>query len=180
LLASKFQELAPPARLAELRGGPVHYAGVKALKRKLLEAAFEQFLAQHFNPESARALQFRAFQMENSDWLSDYALFRVLMEENGNRPTWDRWAPAHRSPRGAHTWLLSLPEPRREGLMRQQLFFMYVQWLAFSQWQALKDYGTARQVYLMGDIPFGVGRFSADVWANRALFDLDWSGGAPP
>ena len=32
----------------------------------------------------------------------------------------------------------------------------------------------------MGDIPFGVGRFSADVWANRAIFDLDWSGGAPP
>jgi len=32
----------------------------------------------------------------------------------------------------------------------------------------------------MGDIPFGVGRYSADVWANRAFFDLDWSGGAPP
>jgi 4-alpha-glucanotransferase len=32
----------------------------------------------------------------------------------------------------------------------------------------------------MGDIPFGVGRYSADVWANRELFDLDWSGGAPP
>jgi 4-alpha-glucanotransferase len=32
----------------------------------------------------------------------------------------------------------------------------------------------------MGDIPFGVGRYSADVWAHRALFDLDWSGGAPP
>ena len=57
---------------------------------------------------------------------------------------------------------------------------MYVQWLAFGQWQALKAYGTAQKVYLMGDIPFGVGRFSADVWANRAIFDLDWSGGAPP
>ena len=32
----------------------------------------------------------------------------------------------------------------------------------------------------MGDIPFGVGRFSADVWANRDIFDLEWSGGAPP
>jgi 4-alpha-glucanotransferase len=32
----------------------------------------------------------------------------------------------------------------------------------------------------MGDIPFGVGRYSADVWANRGIFDLDWSGGAPP
>jgi 4-alpha-glucanotransferase len=25
-----------------------------------------------------------------------------------------------------------------------------------------------------------VSRYSADVWANRELFDLDWSGGAPP
>lgn len=180
LPAERFKDLAPTALLTGLRGGPVCYAGVKALKRKLLEAAFEQFLEQHFNPETGRAIEFRAFQMENADWLSDYALFRVLMEENGNLPTWDRWAPAHRSPRGARTWLLSLPEKRREELMRQQLFFMYVQWLAFGQWQALKAYGTARQVYLMGDIPFGVGRFSADVWANRALFDLDWSGGAPP
>jgi len=39
---------------------------------------------------------------------------------------------------------------------------------------------TRKKVYLMGDIPFGVGRYSADVWANRDLFDLDWSGGAPP
>ncbi len=107
---------------------------------------------------SAR-LQFRSFLMENADWLSDYALFRVLMEENGNLPTWDRWAPEHRSPRSARTWLLSLPEKRRDELMRKQLFFMYVQWLAFGQWQALKAYGTAQKVYLMGDIPFGVGRY---------------------
>jgi len=118
--------------------------------------------------------------MENADWLSDYALFRMLMEENGDTPAWDRWQPEHRGPRRARTWLLSLPEDRRNELMRRQLFFMYVQWLAFTQWQAVKAYGETKGVFLMGDIPFGVGRFSADVWANRALFDLDWSGGAPP
>ena len=112
--------------------------------------------------------------------MSDYSLFRVLMEENGNLPAWDRWAPEHRSPPTARTWFLSLPKKRRSELARKQLFFQYVQWLAFSQWQALKAYGTTQKVYLMGDIPFGVGRFSADVWANRSIFDLDWSGGAPP
>jgi len=44
----------------------------------------------------------------------------------------------------------------------------------------VKAYSESKQVYLMGDIPFGVGRYSADVWANRSIFDLDWSGGAPP
>ncbi len=180
LSAEKFKELATPELLAKLRNGPVNYPGVKELKRKLLDAAFQNFRAQHFSKETDRAKQFRAFLLENSEWLSDYSLFRALMEENNNLPTWDRWKPEHRTPSSAQTWLLSLPEKRRDELINKQLFFMYVQWLAFSQWQALKAYGTENKVYLMGDIPFGVGRYSADVWANRGIFDLDWSGGAPP
>ena len=176
----QFRKVATPGLLKKLRQGPTNYPGVRALKRKLLEAAFGTFLQRHFNRESPRALQFRSFLMENAEWLSDYALFRVLMEENGDVPTWDGWRPEHQGPRRARTWLLSLPEGRRDEIMRKQLFFMYVQWLAFSQWQAVKAYGETKGVFLMGDIPFGVGRFSADVWANRSLFDLDWSGGAPP
>jgi len=180
LSPKRFREIATPDLLTELRSGPVNYPKVKVLKRKLLQAAFESFLKRHFNHETPRALEFRAFLMENADWLSDYALFRVLMEENNGWPTWERWQPEHRGPRRARTWLLSLPEKRRDELSRRQLFFMYIQWIAFSQWQAVKAHGEAKQVYLMGDIPFGVGRYSADAWANRAIFDLDWSGGAPP
>jgi len=180
LIESKYNKPAPEKLIVELRKGPVNYPEVKELKRRLLEAAFEYFLDNHFNAETERAMQFRSFLLENADWLSDYALFRVLMEENGSFPTWNQWAPEHQSPRTARTWVLALPENRRNELMRKQLFFMYVQWLAYSQWQALKEYGAAKKVYLMGDIPFGVGRFSADTWANRAIFDLEWSGGAPP
>ena len=82
--AAQFKKLAPAEVLAELRSGPVNYPGVRPLKRKLLEAAFDSFLQHHFNKETERALQFRSFLMENADWLSDYALFRVLMEENDN------------------------------------------------------------------------------------------------
>jgi 4-alpha-glucanotransferase len=180
LTAVEFQQIAKPERLAELRTGPVNYPKVKALKRALLQAAFSVFLKRDFNQHTERAKQFGVFLMENADWLSDYALFRVLMEENSNSPVWEQWNPEHRGPRRARTWLVSLPEKERDALMRKQLFFMYVQWLAFSQWQALKAYGETKQVYLMGDIPFGVGRASADAWANRSIFDLDWSGGAPP
>ncbi len=180
LTEEQFQKYATPTLLKQLRQGSANYPKVKLLKRKLLEAAFGTFLQRHFNRESQRAMQFRVFLMENAEWLSDYALFRMLMEENGDVPTWDQWKTEHRGPRRARTWLLSLPERRRDELMRKQLFFMYVQWLAFTQWQAVKAYGESKRVYLMGDIPFGVGRFSADVWANRSLFDLDWSGGAPP
>jgi len=176
----RFKMIATPELLAQLRAGRVDYARVKALKRALLEAAFANFLRRHFDSGSPRAEAFRGFLAENAEWLADYALFRALMEENGGLPTWDRWPAGQQSPRTARTWLLSLPEERRDAMMRKQLFFTYVQWLAFTQWQELKAYAGSRQVRLMGDIPFGVGRYSADVWANRMIFDLDWSGGAPP
>src|ERR1043166_1174243 len=71
----QFQQFATPAVLHDLRTGPVNYPKVKALKRCLLQAAFDSFLQQHFNHETPRAVQFRAFLMDNADWLSDYALF---------------------------------------------------------------------------------------------------------
>src|SRR5688572_4320822 len=78
LTATQIKQIARPALLAELRIGSVKYAKVKVLKRKLLDLAFGNFLKKHFNHETKRALQFRAFLMENAEWLSDYALFRVL------------------------------------------------------------------------------------------------------
>jgi len=180
LTAAQFERIATTARLAEVRKGSVNYPKVKALKQELLRAAFDGFLTDHFNKESKRAAAFREFMQHNAEWLSDYALFRVLMEQNGGRPTWAQWPEPHRGPRRARTWMLSLPESEREALSREQLYFAYVQWIAFTQWEAIKAYGTRKKVYLMGDIPFGVGRYSADVWANRSFFDLDWSGGAPP
>jgi 4-alpha-glucanotransferase len=180
LSPESFQRIASSKKLAKLRSGPVNYPGVKALKRALLEAAFGDFVRNEFNRETGRAQNFRAFLLENAEWISDYALFRVLIEENGGSPAWDRWPVEHRGPRRARTWLMSLSARRRNQLTRRQLFFAYVQWIAFTQWTEIKAYSTDKQVYLMGDIPFGVGRYSADVWANRSVFDLDWSGGAPP
>jgi 4-alpha-glucanotransferase len=176
----KFNRLARPKLLRELRKGPVQYKKARALKRELLAAAFDYFVDHHFNPGTARAQRFRDFINDNVSWLPDYSLYRVLMEENGGAPAWEKWLPEHRTPPQARAWMLSLTEKRRSALQRLQLFFVYVQWIAFTQWQAVKEYGDSKHVWLMGDIPFGVGRHSADVWANRAIFDLDWSGGAPP
>src|ERR1041385_3261353 len=55
LSPKKFREVAPPSLLEELRGGPVNYPKVKALKRALLQVAFESFLKRHFNQETPRA-----------------------------------------------------------------------------------------------------------------------------
>jgi 4-alpha-glucanotransferase len=180
LSGKEFERLAPAKLLRDLRAADVNYTKVKALKRALLEAAFENFAKDELDKNRFRGHEFRRFLAEEAEWLPDYALFRLLMEENSGGSAWERWPAAQQTPQGARAWLLSLPEKERSRLVRKQLFFAYVQWLAFDQWHALKRYGEQKKVFLMGDIPFGVGRHSADVWANRAIFDMDWSGGAPP
>src|SRR5205085_5381048 len=102
------------------------------------------------------------------------------MEENGGSETWDRWRGEHRSTTAARAWLRALPERRALSARRRLRYFKYVQWIAFSQWREVKAYAGLRGVALMGDIPFGVSYYSADVFARRELFKTGWSGGTPP
>ena len=163
--------------LPQLSVGRVKYRHVKEIKQRLLEKAFTNF-STHAGEE--RRSEFRAFCEQQSAWLSDYALFRVLMEANGDSAAWNRWQPQHQTIEKARGWLNDLPHDRRAALARRQSFFCYVQWIAHQQWCAIKSYAEERGVALMGDIPFGVSYCSADVFARHDEFMLDWFGGAPP
>jgi 4-alpha-glucanotransferase len=165
------------ADLQTLRSGEVKYRRVKKLKRRILEKAFANFSA-HASEE--RRVEFETFCEEEAAWLRDYALFRILMEENDESAAWNRWPAQHQSIERARTWLRSLPQDRQAALATRQNFFCYVQWIAHQQWRAIKSYAEERGVALMGDIPFGVSYYSADVFARPDEFVLDWCGGAPP
>ena len=163
--------------LRSLRLGEVKYRQVKKLKRRILEKAFANFSA---NAREERQLEFETFCEEETAWLRDYAFFRVLMEENEDSAAWNRWPAQHQSIERARNWLRCLPQDRQAGLAVRQDFFCYVQWIAYQQWRAIKSYAEERGVALMGDIPFGVSYYSADVFARPDDFVLDWCGGAPP
>jgi 4-alpha-glucanotransferase len=163
--------------LNALRLGAVKYRPVKKLKLHLLEKAFSNFLA---HADEHRQSEFRAFCEQESAWLRDYGLFRVLMEENDDNAAWNRWQPQHQAIEKARGWLRDLPHDRQVALARRESFFCYVQWIAHQQWRAVKMYAEERGVALMGDIPFGVSYCSADVFARQDEFILDWFGGAPP
>lgn len=165
------------ADLPTLRNGGVKYRQIKKLKRRLLERAFANFSTR---ASEERQSGFRKFYEEEAGWLHDYAFFRVLMEENDDSPAWNRWPAQHQSAERARNWLRALPPNRQNAIRERQNFFCYVQWIAHQQWREIKSYAEARGVALMGDIPFGVSFHSADVFARRSEFMLDWSGGAPP
>jgi 4-alpha-glucanotransferase len=58
--------------------------------------------------------------------------------------------------------------------------------LFFRQWAAIREAADARGIDILGDVPIYVAGDSADVWANRELFQLDDNGeptvvaGVPP
>jgi len=168
---------APRTSLVKLRHGEVKYRQVKKLKRRLLEKAFANF-SQRASEE--RRLKFRKFCEEEAAWLDDYAFFRVLMEQNEESAAWTRWPAEHQSIKKVRAWLGDLPQDRQAAIKERQNFFSYVQWTAHQQWREIKSYAEEREVALMGDIPFGVSYYSADVFARPDEFALDWSGGAPP
>lgn len=166
--------------LEVLRANGVDYRRVRSLKRRLLEAAFERFDRHHGGPGTERGMAFRSFVARESGWLDEYTMFRALMDEHGNCPAWEGWPPEHRNPEAARAWLEGLSLPQRQGFEQRRRFYAYVQWIAYEQWTEVREDAERRGVALMGDLPYGVARASADVWARQRLFDLEWCGGAPP
>src|SRR5262245_468810 len=163
--------------LAGLRRGRVNYRQVKELKQRILEKAFLNFSAR---ANKKRRSEFTRFCEEQSSWLHDYALFRVLIEENDGSAAWDRWPSQHQSTENARNWIRDLPNNKQATLSGRGDFFCYVQWIADQQWRDIKAHAEQRGVALMGDIPFGVSYYSADVFSRTNEFMLDWFGGAPP
>ena len=165
LLPADFERIAPPAVRGAVRTGPVRYRQVKALKRELLWAAFQR---------GGHRPELKSFAKANP-WLVNYTLYRALLDENNGRDDWESWPTEHQAPAAAELALASNAE-----FQQRRQFYVYVQWVAHEQWQDVRRSADTHGVVLMGDIPFGVSRTSADVWGHRELFDLTWSGGAPP
>jgi len=177
LTREDFEGTLAKVELPSLRRGRVNYRQIKELKQRILEKAFANFLAR---ADEKRQSEFKRFCSEQSSWLPDYALFRVLIEENNDSAAWDRWPSQHQSTESARSWILSLPHDKQATLARRGDFFCYVQWIADQQWRNIKAHAEQRGVALIGDIPFGVSYYSADVFSRRNEFMLDWFGGAPP
>ncbi len=157
----------------------VDYPAVRRAKRTLLEEAYAAYLEGE-GAEPGHPLE--DFRKAEDSWLEDYCLFRVLMDREGGRETWDLWSEEYNTAEKARTWLRQrLDEEGTQGATARQMgLHAFIQWVAFSQWRALRRYAGERGVKLMGDIPIGVSYYSSDVFLEPEHFDLEWSGGAPP
>jgi 4-alpha-glucanotransferase len=153
----------------------VEFDRVHAFKQDLLRQSFEHF-SEHASDDQRMALA--AFIHDNA-WLPDWTLYAALKEHHGGK-SWTAWAAdvVSRDRDALADARLDLADEIR--------FHEYVQWLFFAQWASVREAAAARGIRIMGDIPIYVAGDSADVWANREIFQLDERGepnvvaGVPP
>lgn len=103
------------------------------------------------------------FCAENQ-WCGSYSLFMAAKKKFGNKP-WYEWDESFARFESA--------VKHADALAEEQDFYKFVQYTAFSQWRAIKQYANENGVKILGDMPIYVSMDSADVWANRGLFELD-------
>lgn len=163
-----YPEAAPPRQLPGGRDF-VDYTRVREYKRYHCRNAFE-----HFEQEDAFAplrAEFDAWVAEQGTWLQDFSVFCVLCTAFGTNAWWK--------------WPVQEPDMARivvDGGVRSRRakrYLQWLQWLCARQWAQVRALADAKGVYLMGDVPIGISVASADVYFERYLFDMNWSGGAP-
>ena len=64
---------------------------------------------------------------------------------------------------------------RKSGATHEQhyKYYLFEQFIFYSQWEKLKQYAAYQGIRIVGDIPIYVGLDSADVWSQQELFELD-------
>jgi 4-alpha-glucanotransferase len=155
----------------------VDYTALYRRREPLLRAAWARFVQKKFttNQQEPRTFgttrtisesEFDEFCSLNSLWLDDYSLFMAIKKKHRGR-SWLEWDET-----------LKLRENTAMRKIKRKLaaeirYYSFVQYIAYTQWQGIKDYAHSLGIAIIGDMPIYVAADSADAWANSGLFLLD-------
>ncbi len=126
---------------------------------KVLRKAFNRF-------KKGDLTEFNEFLQKNEKWISNYALFMSIKDANGGK-SWLEWDEGLRK-RDSHS-LWEFKSEHEDDVM----FWEFLQFKFFEQWNKLKEYANENGISIIGDIPIYVALDSADVWVYPDLFELD-------
>lgn len=143
----------------------IDYGKIFTNRTALLKEAYTRWIEQCGH----RSQEFLTFKFKNYDWLEDYATYMHIKEQTNYKP-WYEW-PEDLKNRDKEA-LSHLRQYNKINIM----FWEFVQYEFYKQWENLKEYAHSKGVKLVGDMPFYINHDSADVWANRHLFDLNKDG----
>ena len=152
---------------AEVKAGDFEASPDTADFEQLADTRWPLFRKAYSRVDETLREKIDAFTKENADWLPDYALFMALKEEKyHNMPVymWPDKAVRDRKP-------AALEKVTAE--LRDEIDFrIFLQYIFFAQWTALREYANEHGIQIIGDIPIYVSADSVDVWTHPKLFKL--------
>jgi len=141
------------------------YGALYALVPEVLRKAAENWQSGSRGNFGEFSETFEGFCEKNAEWLDDYSLFAALKKLNGGK-AWTRWDAPLRD-----------REPRALAFAKEQcageIFRVkFAQWVFFGQYEKFRESARSRGIKIFGDLPIYAAGDSADVWANREVFEL--------
>jgi len=134
----------------------VDYGAIYRLREPILRKAFSRFTDRTALDDF----------ISRNHWFEHYGLYMAIKATQGGS-TWLEWDEPLRM-RHPDT-LNRISASYADDI----LYHAFVQYQFDRQWHALRDYANAKGIRIIGDIPIYVSLDSADIWANRELFQLD-------
>ncbi len=135
----------------------VDYEAARLFKLNYLHIAFENY-------KKTKRTGFARFKKANP-WVFNYAVFVTFKKQNYLNQ-WHYWPFEFKN--WIHDHKLDLT-PYKDKIE----FEMWLQYIAYKQWQDLHKFANKLGIGVVGDMPIYVGVDSVDVWENNKAFLLD-------
>ncbi|MCB1109436.1 MAG: 4-alpha-glucanotransferase [Chlamydiia bacterium] len=141
----------------------------KVLEKK---TTFLEGYVSHFKESLMERAEYQEFMKSASYWITDYALYKVLVSKLG--ASWMKWPEEYQH-----------PTPEKMAKLKTQfaeemVFYQIVQSLCFEQMEKVHRYANQHGVFLLGDLTILVDTNSEVVWQHPDFFKIDFSVGVPP
>ncbi|MCQ2776456.1 MAG: 4-alpha-glucanotransferase [Bacilli bacterium] len=137
----------------------VDYQQVGIFKEKYLYKAFLNFLK---NPLKG----YDSFK-KNNKWVYPFAVYTVVRKHRNNQ-TWIDWPYEWK-----FYYINNKIEDIPEVIKTECEFQMFMQFIAYRQWNNLKKYINKKGIKVIADCPFYVGIDSVDCWLNKDQFVMN-------
>ncbi|MDO4940264.1 MAG: 4-alpha-glucanotransferase [Erysipelotrichaceae bacterium] len=132
----------------------------------LYETRFKVLYKAYKNGFKKDINEFRGF-IDNNPFICEYAFYMAIKEYFG-MVSWIDWPDEDIRKRKPE-----VVEKYKKLLEDKILFYEYIQFLFFKQFNNLKKYMNDLGIKLIGDVPFYIPLDSCDCWMNPECFELD-------
>ena len=153
------------------------YNQVKKLKLDLLWQAFESFWDKHFLKGTRRARAYHRFCKAQEHWLPDYCMYRMLMDFEQGRESWEDWSEDYGCYADARQFVAAISAKKPEAVERQLSFYAYVQWIADSQWQDVRAHAARLKIRLITDLHCAIPPHCAEFFRDPKDYRMELSDG---